>query len=110
MKKLLTLLVDHPSSWAFANPVNAAEVTDYYDVIKNPMGELFVRRGFRRVQVSHEWCSADLATMENKLEANTYNTLSEFITDAKLIFSNCRQYNDSGSNCASRCTPSHTLG
>ncbi|KAK4054367.1 histone acetyltransferase [Microbotryomycetes sp. JL221] len=77
MKKLLTLLVDHPSSWAFANPVNAAEVTDYYDVIKNPM---------------------DLATMENKLEANTYNTLAEFIADAKLIFSNCRQYNDSGSN------------
>ncbi|KAM0789563.1 histone acetyltransferase [Microbotryomycetes sp. NB124-2] len=77
MKKLLTLLVDHPSSWAFANPVNAAEVTDYYDVIKQPM---------------------DLATMENKLEANTYNNLAEFITDAKLIFSNCRQYNDSGSN------------
>lgn len=39
MKRLLTLLVDHPSSWAFANPVNAAEVTDYYDVIKEPMGE-----------------------------------------------------------------------
>ncbi|KAK4054154.1 histone acetyltransferase [Microbotryomycetes sp. JL201] len=77
MKKLLTLLVDHPSSWAFANPVNAAEVTDYYDVIKQPM---------------------DLATMENKLEANTYNTLPEFIADAKLIFSNCRQYNDLGSN------------
>lgn len=27
MKKLLTLLVDHPSSWAFANPVNAQEVS-----------------------------------------------------------------------------------
>lgn len=26
MKKLLTLLIDHPSSWAFANPVNAQEV------------------------------------------------------------------------------------
>jgi histone acetyltransferase len=38
MKRLLTLLVDHPSAWAFANPVNAAEVTDYYDVIKQPMG------------------------------------------------------------------------
>lgn len=40
MKRLLTLLVDHPSAWAFANPVNAAEVTDYYDVIKQPMGAL----------------------------------------------------------------------
>lgn len=26
MKKLLTLMIDHPSSWAFANPVNAEEV------------------------------------------------------------------------------------
>jgi histone acetyltransferase len=45
---------------------------------------------------------ADLATMESKLEANTYNTLAEFIYDAKLIFSNCRAYNDLGSNCTSR--------
>lgn len=43
----------------------------------------------------------DLATMESKLEANTYNTLAEFIYDAKLIFSNCRAYNDLGSNCTS---------
>ncbi|GAA5986323.1 hypothetical protein JCM11641_002044 [Rhodosporidiobolus odoratus] len=77
MKKLLTLLVDHPSSWAFANPVNAEEVTDYYTVIKEPM---------------------DLATMETKLEANSYDTLEKFLYDAKLVFNNCRQYNDSGSN------------
>ncbi|GAA5821343.1 hypothetical protein JCM3770_006256 [Rhodotorula araucariae] len=77
MKKLLTLLIDHPSSWAFANPVNAQEVTDYYDVIKEPM---------------------DLATMESKLEANSYETLEQFLHDAKLIFKNCRQYNDNGSN------------
>ncbi|GAA6009460.1 histone acetyltransferase GCN5 [Rhodotorula paludigena] len=77
MKKLLTLLIDHPSSWAFANPVNAQEVTDYYDVIKEPM---------------------DFATMESKLEANSYETLEQFLHDAKLIFSNCRQYNDLQSN------------
>ncbi|GAA5988355.1 hypothetical protein JCM10908_002179 [Rhodotorula pacifica] len=77
MKKLLTLLVDHPSSWAFANPVNAQEVTDYYDMIKEPM---------------------DLATMETKLEANTYGTLDQFVHDARLIFNNCRRYNDAGSN------------
>ncbi|GAA6019847.1 hypothetical protein JCM10207_003720 [Rhodosporidiobolus poonsookiae] len=77
MKKLLTLLVDHPSSWAFANPVNAEEVTDYYNVIKEPM---------------------DLATMETKLEANAYETLDQFLYDSKLIFNNCRQYNDNQSN------------
>jgi histone acetyltransferase len=27
MQRLLTLLVDHPSAWAFANPVNAGEVS-----------------------------------------------------------------------------------
>ncbi|GAA5909237.1 bromodomain-containing protein [Sporobolomyces salmoneus] len=77
MKKLLTLLVDHPSSWAFANPVNAQEVTDYYDVIKEPM---------------------DFATMESKLEGNSYATLDQFIYDARLIFNNCRSYNDNQSN------------
>lgn len=77
MQRILTLLVDHPSAWAFANPVNAAEVTDYYDTIKEPM---------------------DLATMDRKLESNTYNSLTEFLYDAKLIFDNCRAYNDSGSN------------
>lgn len=40
--------------------------------------------------------------MESKLEANTYNNLAEFIYDAKLIFSNCRAYNDLGSNCTFR--------
>ncbi|GAA6040622.1 hypothetical protein JCM8097_008073 [Rhodosporidiobolus ruineniae] len=77
MKKLLTLLVDHPSSWAFANPVNKEEVTDYYTVIKEPM---------------------DLATMETKLESNVYDTLDKFLYDAKLIFNNCRAYNDAQSN------------
>lgn len=41
---------------------------------------------------------ADLATMENKLEANTYEKLDDFVHDAKLIFANCRQYNDPVSN------------
>lgn len=38
MQRLLTVMGDHPSAWAFDHPVNAAEVTDYYDVIKRPMG------------------------------------------------------------------------
>lgn len=45
--------------------------------------------------------SIDLATMDRKLESNTYNSLTEFLYDAKLIFDNCRAYNDSGSNCKS---------
>lgn len=77
MQRLLAMLVDHPSAWAFANPVNAQEVTDYYDVIKDPM---------------------DLATMDRKLESNQYKQLDDFVKDARLIFSNCRSYNDASSN------------
>jgi hypothetical protein len=38
MQRLLTDMQNQPSAWAFARPVNKAEVSDYYDVIKNPMG------------------------------------------------------------------------
>lgn len=38
--------------------------------------------------------------MDRKLESNTYQSLEEFVYDADLIFKNCRQYNDPGSNCA----------
>ncbi|KAK4116720.1 histone acetyltransferase GCN5-like protein [Canariomyces notabilis] len=70
---LLNDLQNHQSSWPFLVPVNKDEVLDYYDVIKEPM---------------------DLSTMETKLEADQYNTPEEFIRDAKLIFDNCRKYNN----------------
>jgi histone acetyltransferase len=38
MQQLLTSLQSHPQAWAFLQPVNGEEVTDYYDVIKKPMG------------------------------------------------------------------------
>lgn len=53
------------------------QVTDYYDVIKNPM---------------------DLETMEVKLDANQYPDLDAFIVDARQIFQNCRIYNSESSN------------
>ena len=40
----------------------------------------------------------DFSTMEFKLENNRYNSLSDFLQDAKLVFSNCRTYNQDGSN------------
>ncbi|KAK4129365.1 histone acetyltransferase-like protein [Parathielavia appendiculata] len=70
---LLNDLQNHPSSWPFLVPVNKDEVLDYYDVIKEPM---------------------DLSTMETKLEADQYNTPEDFIRDAKLVFDNCRKYNN----------------
>lgn len=72
MQHLLTELQNNASSWPFAQPVNREEVPDYYEVIKEPM---------------------DLSTMEQKLEADKYSTMDEFVYDAKLIFNNCRGYN-----------------
>lgn len=31
--------------------------------------------------------------MEYKLENNHYNSMDDFVNDARLIFANCRQYN-----------------
>ncbi|KAK8095209.1 uncharacterized protein PG998_014433 [Apiospora kogelbergensis] len=69
---LLNDLQNHQSSWPFLNPVNKDDVSDYYDVIKEPM---------------------DLSTMEAKLLADQYETPEAFIEDAQLIFDNCRKYN-----------------
>ncbi|KAI1844575.1 hypothetical protein JX266_009248 [Neoarthrinium moseri] len=70
---LLNDLQNHQSAWPFLVPVNKDDVADYYDVIKEPM---------------------DLSTMEAKLEADQYGTPEEFVKDAKLIFDNCRKYNN----------------
>ena len=70
---LLNAMQNFHSAWPFVKPVDKDEVADYYDVIKEPM---------------------DLSTMENKLEADQYATPEDFISDAQLMFRNCRRYND----------------
>lgn len=73
MSHLLTELQNHPSSWPFLQPVNRDEVPDYFDVIKEPM---------------------DLVTMESKLENDRYPSLQDFVYDARLVYNNCRSYNN----------------
>lgn len=73
MQSLLNEMQNHASAWPFSQPVNRDEVTDYYEVIKEPM---------------------DLFTMETRLEADAYSTFEQFIYDARLIFNNCRKYNN----------------
>lgn len=70
---LLNDMQNHQSAWPFLTPVSKDDVADYYDVIKEPM---------------------DLSTMESKLEADQYATPEDFIKDARLIFDNCRKYNN----------------
>jgi histone acetyltransferase len=38
MRHLVTELASHRDAWPFQLPVNGDEVTDYYEVIKEPMG------------------------------------------------------------------------
>ncbi|KAL0077510.1 histone acetyltransferase-like protein [Phycomyces blakesleeanus] len=77
MRHLVSELNDNPSSWPFSDPVNADEVTDYYDVIKEPM---------------------DLTTLHNNVEAGVYMTLEDFTKDVQKIFDNCRLYNAESTN------------
>lgn len=70
---LLNDMQNHTSAWPFAQPVNREEVPDYYEVIKEPM---------------------DLSTMEDRLQQDMYPRPEDFIKDAKLVFDNCRKYNN----------------
>ena len=64
---------NHNQAWPFQEPVDKDEVPDYYNAIISPM---------------------DLSAMEERLEQGVYNTPKEFVEDFKLIFVNCRKYND----------------
>lgn len=68
-------------------------------MIKEPMGTFTSWLALELARADPDSNLADLATMETKLEANTYETLDQFVHDARLIFNNCRRYNDAGSNC-----------
>lgn len=63
MRHILVEMGNHQAAWPFANPVNAQEVPDYYEVIKEPM---------------------DMSTMETKLENNQYGTIDDMMYDAQL--------------------------
>lgn len=73
LRRFLNQIQNHKQAWPFLTPVNKDEVPDYYNVITSPM---------------------DLSTMEERLEQDYYTSPKELVSDLKLIFSNCRQYND----------------
>ncbi|XWS76323.1 hypothetical protein CRYUN_Cryun01aG0166100 [Craigia yunnanensis] len=63
---------DHVDAWPFKEPVDACDVPDYYDIIKDPM---------------------DLKTMSKRVESEQYVTLEMFVADVKRMFANARTYN-----------------
>ncbi|GMH27969.1 hypothetical protein Nepgr_029812 [Nepenthes gracilis] len=73
MRSLLKFMHDHPDGWPFKEPVDAREVPDYYDIIKDPM---------------------DIKTMSKRVESEQYYvTLDMFIADVRRMFANARTYN-----------------
>ena len=70
---LLNEMQNHSAAWPFLQPVHRDEVPEYYEAIKEPM---------------------DLSTMEERLGNDLYPRPENFIKDAKLIFDNCRQFNN----------------
>jgi histone acetyltransferase len=73
LRRFLNQIQNHKQAWPFLHPVNREEVSDYYNVITSPI---------------------DLSTIEERLENDSYAAAKDLIDDLKLIFSNCRQYND----------------
>ncbi|CAN6441147.1 unnamed protein product [Victoria cruziana] len=64
---------DHQDAWPFREPVDARDVPDYYDIIKDPI---------------------DLKTMSKRLESEQYYvTFEMFVADMKRMFTNARTYN-----------------
>ncbi|XVE73030.1 hypothetical protein DITRI_Ditri11bG0085300 [Diplodiscus trichospermus] len=73
IRSLLKSMHEHVDAWPFKEPVDARDVPDYYDIIKDPM---------------------DLKTMSKRVESEQYYvTLEMFIADAKRMFANARTYN-----------------
>ncbi|KAK4138784.1 histone acetyltransferase GCN5 [Trichocladium antarcticum] len=73
LRRFLYQIQNHKQAWPFLHPVDRDEVPDYYNIIAAPM---------------------DLSTVEARLERNFYPAPKDLVGDLKLIFSNCRQYND----------------
>ena len=74
-RNIINKLKAHPSAWPFKEPVDVQTVPDYYQKIKDPM---------------------DLLTLEKGVESGKYKNKNVFEKDLRLIFSNARSYNKSG--------------
>lgn len=63
----MTLFMEKPSK---------KQYPDYYDIIQHPI---------------------DMITIENNIKNDKYGTLDDVVGDFRLMFANCRKYNEEGS-------------
>ena len=76
LTSVLRGLRTHSSYHIFAQPVTENDAPDYFEIIKQPM---------------------DLSIIRRKLESDEYQSLTDFVSDVKLMFENCREYNGDSS-------------
>lgn len=78
VKQLLDSLEADPKCYIFLEPVDVEGLglTDYLDIVKHPM---------------------DMSTIKKKLKLNNYNTIQDVMSDLHLVWSNCKLYNQEGS-------------
>ncbi|RCH84015.1 histone acetyltransferase, partial [Rhizopus azygosporus] len=72
MLYLVEEMRNYTHAWPFLEAVDAEEVADYYEIIKEPM---------------------DLTTLEENVKADSYPTMEDFVKDTQKIFDNCKTYN-----------------
>lgn len=60
----------------FMEKPSKKQYPDYYDVIQHPI---------------------DMITIENNIKNDKYGTLDDVVGDFRLMFANCRKYNEDGS-------------
>ncbi|KAJ3032244.1 histone acetyltransferase [Rhizophlyctis rosea] len=82
-KYILDGLRLHTNITLFLVPVDRADFPDYYLAVKHPV---------------------DIQTIWTRLVLDNYKHFDEFVKDTLLIFSNCRFYNDPGSEIVEQCT------
>lgn len=76
MRRILGEMQAHPLAWAFLQPVNGDEVSDYYTVIKNPMGEF-------------DGCERFRSLLSFSLRLQHHGTQTRDITVSKHGFIHC---------------------
>ena len=76
-EKLLAELIRDENAWPFLKPVSKKDAPDYAKIIKRPI---------------------DFATIKDNCNKLAYADYTMLVADIRLVFANCRQYNETDSD------------